>query len=983
MRENIKQKSPITHHLLPISFVALLLLLALISGCATQPAAVKEEPGGEIVQTKEEWVEETLGRLSLEERISQMIMSRSYAYYYSSGSEHYKLLHHLVKEHKVGGLIFFQGDVYETAEMINRCQGWADVPLLIASDLEWGAAMRIRRATRFPEAMALGATRDVKLAFSVGKAIGEEARALGIHQDFAPVADVNINPKNPVINTRSFGEEPELVSSLASAFMSGIQSAGALATAKHFPGHGDTHVDSHIDLPTVDAARVRLDSVELAPFKVLVERGVASIMVAHLTVPSVDSTKGLPSTLSKPIVTDLLKKELGFDGLIVTDALDMGAVVKRYGSDSTAVFAVEAGADVLLILPDEDAAIEALIRAVQNGRISRERIDYSVRKILGYKYDLGLTQNRFTDLAAVRDMVATPEHLGLAKQVARASITVLKTTKALPLAKSNKKFLNVVVADAESYRTEINRNGNPWPNEPVGNYFTSLVKRRVNNVEQVLIDPSTNKIDFDAFLEKAQDADVILVPLFYKAWSGSGVLRRGSAATAFFQSLVKLGKPTVVISFGSPYVVGAIDGANAYLCAYSDCEASTEAAVEALFGEIPTTGKLPVSIPGAYPYGSGVDISQLALRIDKPENVGFHLDSLAKIDTVINQAIVENSFPGAQVAIVKDGALVYNKSFGAQTYSNPAIPITKQTMFDIASLTKVIATTSAVMKLYDEKKLSLDDTVAKYIPEFASNGKEKITIRNLLLHNSGLPAFKPLYVSSKSPQETLDSVFQSRLVYATGDSTVYSDFGFITLGKIVERITGRALDTYVQDSFFIPLGMKRTMYVPAESLWEEIAPTEYDSEFRKKLVQGVVHDENAYTLGGVSGHAGLFSTASDLAIFMQMLTNGGSYNGKQYLKPETIKLFNKKQGTNSTRALGWDTKTVGGYSSAGKYFSEQSFGHTGFTGTSVWADPEKNLFVIFLTNRVYPTRGNTKISRVRPLVHDAVIKALINPVAAK
>ncbi|MBI3195014.1 MAG: serine hydrolase [Ignavibacteriae bacterium] len=973
-------------------------LLIFFFGCSTPPPEIVKQDKPK--PTKNEWVEQTLARLSLEEKISQMILSRSYGYYYSSKSEQYRLLHHLVEGHKIGGLIFFQGDVYETAEMLNRCQEWSDIPLLVAADFEWGSAMRIRRGTRFPEAMAVGATRDTLLAYQMGKAIGKETRAMGIHQNYAPVADVNNNPDNPVINTRSFGEDPKLVAEMACAFTAGMQSENVLATAKHFPGHGDTHVDSHIDLPSVNVSRSRLDSLELYPFRELFKRNVASVMVAHLTVLSIDSTKGLPSTLSKPFITGLLKQELGYTGLIVTDALDMGAIVNKFGSDSTAIFAVEAGTDVLLILPDEDAAIEALIHAVENGRISEERINYSVRKILGYKFDLGLVENRFVDLKNIREVVATPEHLGIAKQIARKSITVLKrdsVASILPLPsrerdsnRLSKKILNIVIADVESYRTEIQRNGNPWTNEPVGNYFTTMLKRRTNNVEQVTVDPSWNKMSFDSLLKKAKSADIVLLPIFSKARSGAGMFGIGSDVTNFIKQLSELNKPTVALALGSPYVLSVVPKANAYVCSYSDCEASTEATVEALFGEIPTQGKLPVNIPNMFAFGEGIDISQSVLRKDKPENVGFNSDSLALVDSVVNQAIRDAAFPGAQVCVVKDGAIVLNKSYGKETYGasdsgfriqdstivNGQSSIVNQTMFDLASLTKVIATTSAVMKLYDEAKLGLDDKVVNFIPEFGVHGKENITIRNLLLHNSGLPAFKRLYAMCKTPQEVLDSVFNSGLIYRTGDSTVYSDFGFITLGNIVERISGQTLDEYCRKNFFEPLGMKQTMFNPPESLWTNIAPTEYDSLLRKKLVRGVVHDGNAFTLGGVSGHAGLFSTASDLAIFMQMLMNGGSYNGKQFLKHETIKFFTTKRGTNSTRALGWDTKSVEGYSSAGKFFSEKSFGHTGFTGTSIWADPERNLFVIFLANRVYPTRANTKISGVRPAVHEGVIKSL-------
>ena len=951
-----------------------LLLLALwLGGCAAERPSVRE------AREKAEWIEATLKRVTLEEKISQMVMSRAYGYYYSNESDEYRRLEHLVKDHKVGGLIFFQGDVYENAVLINRLQEMADVPLLIASDFEWGTAMRIRRATRFPEAMALGATRDTQLAFAMGKAIAEESRAIGIHQDFAPVADVNVNPENPVINTRSFGEDPALVAELASAFAEGLQVGGVLATAKHFPGHGDTQIDSHIDLPIINVSRERMDSVELVPFRQLIQRGVSSIMIAHVVVPAIQQPEVLPATLSPRVINRFLQNDLGFKGLVVTDAMDMGAIVQAYGSDSAAVLAVEAGVDVLLILADEDAAIEALMNEVKNGRISEERINVSVRKILEYKWSLGLARQRTVDLAKIPEHVGTREHLLLAKQIARDAITVLKTDSLLPLERfGNKKILNIIVGDVENYRTEIHRTTTPWPNEPVGDYFVAQLRRRYSTMETVRIDPSSDSLNFETIRRKAKAADILLCPIFSKARSGSGIMGLPEEMISFLDSIIVLQKPTALIALGSPYILQYLSNATAYLCTYSDCEVSTEAAVEALFGEIPARGKLPITIPSMFAYGDGIQLPATVLRRDFPESVGFNRDSLARIDSIITKAIRDSAFPGAQVVVVKDGAIAYNRLFGSLDYSPESPSVDGTTIYDIASLTKVIATTSAIMKLYDEGLLNIDDSVVQYIPAFGNRGKETITIRNLLLHNAGLPAFKRLYLTCTSPEQVLDSVYNTELIYTPGDSTVYSDFGFIVLGKIVEKISGVTLDRYVDSVFFKPLKMGRTMFNPPESLWESIVPTELDTVVRKKLVRGIVHDENAWTLGGVSGHAGLFSTASDLAIFMQMLMNGGHYGGKQYLKPETIQLFTTKQGTKSTRAFGWDTKTVNGYSSAGKLFSATSFGHTGFTGTSIWTDPEREIFVILLTNRIYPTRNNPKIMQIRPAVHDVVMSSLLN-----
>ncbi len=961
------------HHALTLALVLAAILF--LSGCASRPPSAENRP---VPRDRQPWIDQTLSRLTLEEKIGQMIMSRAYGYYYSSASDEYRRLEHIVRDHRFGGLIMMQGEVLETAELVNRLQGMSDLPLLVGSDLEWGAAMRIRRTTRFPEAMALAATRDTTLAYRMGAALGEESRALGIRQVFAPVADVNINPLNPVINVRSFGEDPHLVAAMAVAVASGLQSAGVLATAKHFPGHGDTDVDSHLDLPRVTASRARLDTVELVPFRALIRSGIASVMIAHLELPAVDLTGILPSTLSGAVVQDLLTRDLGFGGLIVTDAMDMGALVKSFGSDSAAVRAVEAGVDILLILPDEDGAVEALKQAVLSGRIPVARIDRSVRKILGYKWDLGLVQDRMVPVATLAERVATPEHLLLAKEIARDAVTVLRNDGVLPLDRNGKrKVLVVVTSDAENYRTEIHRSTSPWPNEPVGDYLLALFRKRYgNNVEAVRLDPSANASDFDLIRKKVRDAGIIFCPVFAKARSGSGSFGLPEPVAQFIDSLPSYGKPVIVASFGSPYVVAAVHDAQAYLCSYSDSEPATEAMVEVLFGEVPARGRLPVTIPGMFAYGAGIDLQQSLLRRDAPESVGFSSDSLARLDSVMVRAVRDSAFPGAQVLVAKDGAVVYQRSFGSFTYDAGSPRVTSTTLFDLASMTKVVATTSVIMKLYDESRLRLDDPVVEYIPEFGARGKGRITIRNLLLHNGGLPPFKRLYLTVRSPEEALDSVYQTEMVYRTGDSTVYSDFDFIVLGKVAERITGRPLDVLADSLFFRPLGMSHTLFRPDSAMRPSVAPTEFDSVVRHALDQGTVHDENAFVLGGVSGHAGLFSTSQDLSVFMAMIMNGGSYGGREYIKSETVKMFTTKQHAGSSRGLGWDTKSLAGYSSAGSLFGPATFGHTGFTGTSVWADPERKIFVILLTNRVYPTRNNTKIAKVRPMVHDSVIRAL-------
>jgi beta-glucosidase-like glycosyl hydrolase/CubicO group peptidase (beta-lactamase class C family) len=963
--------------------------VALLHGCAVHRPPERSEPPTpaerreevhEVFAEKHAWVERTLGSLSLEEKVAQMVVPKAFASYAAESSDELQRLIRLVKERKVGGIAVFLGDVYETAMLTNALQQCADVPLLVSADYERGITMRTRRGTPFPEAMAVAAPRSAELAYSMGLAVADEARALGVHQNYAPVADVNCNPQNPVINVRSYGEDPQWVAEIAAAYASGLQDGGVVATAKHFPGHGDTGIDSHLGLPVLSFSKGRLDSVELVPFRALINGGVMSTMIGHLEVTSLEPSVGLPATLSRNVVTGLLRNELGFEGLVLTDAIDMQGLLNGFGVDEAAVRALEAGVDMLIVPPigSEGDLMDAVVRAVRSGRISQQRIETSVRRILSLKESLKLHERRTVELDSIRTHVGTVEHWDLACSIARASITLLQNAGVLPINLSRtKKILNVVLCDMEDYRTEVHRSSTSVASERVGTYFTQQVRKRASNVETVLIDPRSNKLNFDSVLARAPKADLILCPVFAGARSGSGRLGLPQRIIDFANLLALQGKPVVFLTLGNPYVLGALKNGSAYLCAYSDCEPSTEAVVEAIFGEIPTTGRLPVTIPGMFALGSGIGLVPNTLREARPSETGFDAKKLARVDTVIDQAIRDSAFPGAQIAVVKDGFVVLNRSYGSLEYGPQSLRVNDSTLYDLASLTKVVATTAAVMKLYDEGKIRLGDRVVDYVPEFGARDKDSITIQNLLLHDSGLPAYKKLYLSCTTASEALDSVYQSELVYHTGDSTIYSDFGFIVLGKIVEKVSGLSLDEYVQRTFFSPLGMARTLFRPPASMWSNLSPTEVDTVWRKRLVRGTVHDETAELLGGVSGHAGLFSTASDLAVFMQMLVNGGKYGGRDYLKAETVRLFTRRSNPSSTRALGWDLKTTNGYSTAGSMFSQNSFGHTGFTGTSIWADPSRNLFVIFLTSRVHPTRVNSKISKVRPLVHDAVVSALV------
>ncbi len=948
------------------------------------------------------WVDGIMRSLTLREKVAQMVVPYSLAQFLSYDDPEYIDLVHEIRDEKVGGIVVSLGNIYEQAILLNRLQDLATVPLLVSADYENGLGMRLQSGISFPSNMALGATRDSVLVYEIGRTIAEETRAVGVGQNYAPVSDVNDNPENPIINVRSYGESPALVEKLAPAFVAGSQDGGVIATAKHFPGHGDTQVDSHSDLPVIDYGYDRLDTLELAPFRADVAAGVKSIMVAHIAFPKIEDQPGVPATLSGKITTTLLRDSLSFHGLVVTDAMTMKGVTKEFSTADAAIRAVEAGADVILMPPENDVAIDAITKAVERGEISWKRIDNSVRKLLELKSELGLSKNKFVDLSNIANVVGTREHELLAYQAARRSITIVRNdSNILPLQYHQlQRILCLVVSD----------NADP----SVANKFKDELQNRYENVDYVQLDPTSNDLDYMNALTAASKYDMIIVPAYIRWHSGTGKIGFSKPMQDFLNQVTSPGKHVVMISFGNPYLLRSVPNVAAYVCAYGAMKVSVEAAVQAMFGESTVSGKLPVTIPplaapsvGIAKFGDGIELPQTSLRYADPREAGFDPAKLVRLDSVVGFWIADSAFPCAQLLVAKDGKIVFDKPFGTYDYSSLSRTIDLNAMFDLASLTKVCATTLAAMKLFGEGKLDIDAPVIKYLPQFGQNGKEKITVRNLLEHDSGLPPDPPaiLWNTSaipkgsgqldrllKNPRQFVvadsfgsnfeaahdamwDSLFATPLQYPTGTKMVYSDINFLMLEKIVEKIIGVRLDNYVEDNFYKPLGMTRTMFTPPAWLAPSCAPTEYDSA-AGGFIQGVVHDENARSLGGVAGHAGLFSTANDLAVYLEMLLNHGVYDGRRYLQDSVIALFTRKQSDLSTRGLGWDTKSPT-RSSTGHYFSPTSFGHLGFTGTSIWVDPARNLFVILLTNRVCPSRQNEKIIEARPSIHDAVIQALV------
>ena len=939
-------------------------LLALFACRPPSPARAPAPPAPSY-----RWARQTLARMSLEEKVAQMIGVRAFGLHYHPASEEGRRLRHEVRELGVGSVVVFESEVDSLPRLLNGLQALAKLPLLVSADMERGMSFRIRRGVvPLPYAMAIGATRSEEAARFTGEVTAREGRALGIHWALAPVADVNNNPGNPVINIRSYGEDPELVARLDAAFVRGARAGGLLTTAKHFPGHGDTAVDSHLQLATVGADRARLESVELRPFRRAVEAGVDSVMLGHIAVPAVDPS-GAPATLSAPMATDLLRQQLHFEGLIVTDAMEM-AGVKAAWTGEAAIRAVQAGADMILLPPQTEVAIRALARSVHEGQLAVSRIDASVLRILEAKERLGLDRERKVDPAAADRDVGRPQDVERALEIARSAVTLVKNDGGvLPLrAEQSLRILHLVLSS--DLRSDPN---------VIQGFPEDELARRAIPTQTVWLGPDISEETAARIVGRAGEFTHVLASSFARVGAFRGTADMPEPQARLLQRLHAAGRPLIVVSYGSPYMLRQFPEVPVYVCSYGWAESSQRAAISALFGEYRVGGRLPVTLPGLYPYGHGLDLPrrEMTLRAARPEDVGFRPDAMAAVDRVADEGLAAKAFPGGVLAVGKDSALVHLRPFGRFSYDEGAPEVKADTIYDVASLTKVVATTTMAMILVDEGKLDVRKPVSSFISGFRGGGKEKVTVENLLTHSSGLEAWAPLYKEVRGKEEFLQKVVAMDLAYAPGTKSVYSDLGFFLLGEVLERVAGEPLDAFVARRVCEPLGMKSTMFCPSRDLVSCIPPTERDA-WRGRLVRGEVHDENAYAIGGVAPHAGLFSTAGDLARFAQMLLDGGVYDGHRIVSRATIERFTKRAGVpDSARAYGWDTPYPA--SSAGDMLSPLAFGHTGFTGTSMWIDPERNLFVILLTNRVHPTRENDTIRQVRRHVADAVVGGLVQP----
>jgi beta-glucosidase-like glycosyl hydrolase/CubicO group peptidase (beta-lactamase class C family) len=941
-----------------------------------------------------QWVDSVFFSMDDNQKIGQFFMV---AINPTHGEAHYKYIENLISTNNIGGLIFFQGEPNAYASLNNRFQSTTKIPLLMGIDGEWGLAMRVNSTMAFPKQITLGAIQDNTLIYKMGGEIARQCKRLGIHLNFAPVVDINSNPNNPIIGYRSFGELRENVALKSSAYMKGMQNNQLLACAKHFPGHGDTQVDSHFTLPQVSYTAERLKNVELYPFQQLINDSIKTVIVGHLQVPFYDWR---PATLSQSIITTLLKNEMGFKGLVITDALNMKSV--RQGQEITSgevdLQAFIAGNDILLYSENIPEGIRKIKEAINLGLVQQDDIDNRVRKILHAKYWVGLNQFKYIDSNNLYQDLNTPEATQIKQELFNNAITVVKdANNILPFLADKSKFVSIGL------------------DIPIGNHFQQELSKIVP-FQHFASTIKTDEAFFNTVLQSVDSTTTVVLSVHDINRKSANKLQVDYGIQNFVKRLEQKAQKVVVCVFGNPYSLKYFPEPTALICGYEDDPAAYQAMARVLFGEIPAMGKLPVSVENLFKAGDGITLSTVGkLSTASPESMGMKSEELSAIEPLLQSSIAQKIFPGCQVLVARKGKIVYEKNFGKLSYDTNSLSVNANTVYDLASITKVSATLQSLMYLYDQKKFSLDEKASHYLPELIGTNKENMLIKDILWHQAGLVAYIPFWERTRIPLGWKTDFYSAKqteectLCVANGmyakpairDSIwrwiiksplinkkdrdglytcVYSDLGFMILQHFVERLINQPLDIFTTKKFYEPLAMNTTGFNPLNHILStKIAPTENDNLFRERLLQGTVDDQTAAMLGGVSGHAGLFSSASDLVKLLQMNLNKGSFGNKQFLSESTINLFTTSRSTRSQRVLGWDKLPFDGESNfVSNKVSPSSYGHSGYTGTLVWIDPEKELVFVFLSNRVNPSAANNKINtlKIRRRVMDIVYKAL-------
>ena len=826
----------------------------------------------------------------------------------------------------------------------------------------------------------------------MGKEIGRQCKRMGIHVNFAPVIDINNNPNNPVINYRSFGEDPENVSKKGWAYAKGMQDAGIIACAKHFPGHGDTDVDSHKDLPVINHSIDRLRSVEFVPFQHLIKQGVMSVMTAHLSIPAIDDRPNIAVSISDKAINGILRREMGFTGLSFTDALNMQGVAKYHPDGELELKALRAGNDILLSPGDIPKATTLIKQAMRDGRLSEDYVWGKVKKILNYKHAMGLHEwNELDERNVVKELNSTKAQQINYKLVEQEMCLVKDERSLVPInKKENIKILSIAIGKGAKtiFQKEL---------ESIGNVTSRGISK------------SASTSDFTGVGKLANSYDITVISLHNtsKYPPNYGVTNQSAA----FISKMGLRDDVVFVNFGNPYNLKKFKNQKTVLLAFEDQKTHQIKAAQALFGAIGVNGTLSVSIGQEYKSSMGVTTKPIIdFNRARPEEVGMSGEQLNKIDAIAQKAIRIGAAPGCQVLVAKSGNIIYNKSFGKHTFSS-SNKVQNEDLYDLASITKVAATTVTLMKLHEEGLIDINDKMSFYLPELIGTNKENMVIKNVLEHKAGLKSWIPFYYATVEDRKIYDSIYSAKYserhsvslgngLYILNDYKAqimrtiyesemkvpgkykYSDLGMILMKELIERVTGSEFHSFVEDAFYKPMGLKRLTFLPLEKYSEkDIVPTSVSPDMRKGLVHGTVHDPAAAMLGGVSGHAGLFGNAESLATLMQMLLNGGELNNIKYLEESTIEMFTKRQCNDSRRGIGWDKPEMDRrrINPASDYASNLCFGHTGFTGTMVWVDPKYDLIYVFLSNRVYPTQENKKLIRegIRTDIMDVVYQSFL------
>lgn len=969
----------------------MLLFYSFLFNLVFVPTAFSQQPDplrAEDFQQQQLWVNNTYNQMSLQEKVGQLFMVGVFSSHSRKDTDKVKKL---IEEQQIGGVIFSKGGPRRQAKLTNEYQALSRIPLLIGMDAEWGLAMRLDSTFALPWNMTLGAVQSLELIEEAGASISRHSSRLGVHINFAPVIDINTNPANPIIGNRSFGEDKINVTKKALAFMKGMHREGVLSSAKHFPGHGDTQTDSHKTLPTISFPKSRLDSIELYPYYRLIEEGVSSIMVAHLNVPGLEAQKNLPSSISTTIVTEILQKDLGFKGLVFTDALNMKGASNFKVPGEIDLAAFLAGNDILLMSEDIPKASEKIMKAYEQGIITEDRLANSVKKILSAKYKVGLNNFDPIDTTSLAEDLNTIKDSLLYDQLLENAITILKNDLGvLPVRDLDiRKIAYVNFGDDD---------GTP--------FYDQL--RKYSSVDWIKAD------NLDSLLEKLQSYNLVIIG-YHKSNASPWAGYKFSRDELSWIHEISRRNISLLSVFTRPYSLLDLTSTSSLegiVLGYQNSKAAQEKTAQVIFGALEARGKLPVSAGDDFPAGTGFYTKAIdRLSYGYPESVGLSSRKLQKIDSLIDLALKEKMTPGLQVVVARKGKVVYQRNAGYHTYDK-AIPVTDTSLYDLASLTKILASLPLIMKLEEQGVLSFDSKLGELMPFFRGSNKADIRLQDMLLHYARLKSWLPFYVPTIDRNTKKLSTYYYReeplanynLPVATNifirndirDSIMgliknselekkggykYSDLPFYIMKYYLEDYYGSTLDFLTSDFLYKPLGANFTTYIPIEYFnRDQIVPTEDDKLWRRQVVHGYVHDQGAAMQGGIGGHAGLFSNANDVAKIMQLYMNGGYYGGRRYLEEETIGKFNTCYycENNVRRGVGFDKPQLGNAGPTCGCVSLSSFGHTGFTGTFAWADPEEEIVYVFLSNRTYPDVDNRKLIRanirekIQQVIYDSI-----------